>query len=112
MSDTQPAGVPSGGDSLSSDEPTGNDATAGTDAPSGDAGLADSDPPVGSEPLGDGNPATGERSGPPAATEEADEDDPVDGAKSSDVDNEDQDEDALSHLSPGPLPVDHSGPLP
>lgn len=41
MSNTEPAGVPAGGSSLSGDdEPTGNDGTAGVDAPSGDAGNA------------------------------------------------------------------------
>lgn len=37
----EPQGVPTGGDALSPDEPTGNDGTAGADSVAGDAGNAD-----------------------------------------------------------------------
>jgi len=39
----EPQGVPTGGDALSPDEPTGNDGTAGTDAVAGDAGSAENE---------------------------------------------------------------------
>jgi hypothetical protein len=40
VSDVNPAGVPTGGDSLTGDnKPTGSDGTLGTDTPSGDAGT-------------------------------------------------------------------------
>jgi hypothetical protein len=44
MSETEPRGVPAGGDALSGDDvPTGNDGTAGSDALSGDATAEETD---------------------------------------------------------------------
>ena len=52
----EPQGVPTGGDALSPDEPTGNDGTAGADAVAGDAGSADDAPLAETADAGDRDP--------------------------------------------------------
>ena len=52
----QPQGVPTGGDALSPDQPTGNDGTAAADAVAGDAGSADAGSVADTADAGDRDP--------------------------------------------------------